>query len=162
VAEGIDEPRQLYEAPGSDGSVLVAEEGAGTIVEYRVNGTKQVVEHGLAQPTAVAEDPAGDIVVALKNGEVYEYPIGAKREKLFNLRGVTAIAMTSNGNSFIASARYRLIVEHVAVTGVDAVVNRDFRTLSGMSSTAKGILWVSDRKSLGLYEVIPTHFYTQL
>jgi sugar lactone lactonase YvrE len=162
VAQGLDDPRQLYAAPGGDGAVLVVVRGSGTILQYETNGSSTVVLHGLDKPNAVAEDLAGDLVVALKNGQVYEYPIGGKRQLLFNLRGVTSIAMDKYGNAFIASARYRLIVEHVAATNVDAVVNRDFRSLSGMSSTAKGVLWIADRKSVGLYEVIPTPFYTQL
>jgi streptogramin lyase len=162
VAKDLSDPRQLYAVPGGDGAVLVADEGAGTILEVDVNGTSSVVRRGLDKPTGVAEDLAGDLVVGLKNGQVYEYPIGGKRELLFNLKGITSIAMDKYGNGFIASARYRLIVEHVAATNVDAVVNRDFRSLSGMSSTAKGVLWVADKKSVGLFEVIPTPFYTQL
>jgi streptogramin lyase len=162
VAMGLDDPRQLYEVPGGNGAVLVADEGTGSILEFHADGTSSVVLHGLDQPQGVAEDLAGDFVVGLKNGNVYEYPIGGKRHWLFNLRGITSIVMDTYGNSYIASSRYRLIVEHVAATGRDAVVNRDFRSLSGMSSTAKGILWIADKKSVGLYQVIPTPFYTQL
>jgi hypothetical protein len=162
VARTLNKPRELYAVPGSRGAVLVADEGAGSIIQFNAKGTSTVVLHGLKKPTAVAEDLAGDLVVSLKNGNVYEYPIGAKRKLLFNLKGITSIAMDRYGDSFMASARYRLIVEHVAATGVDAVVNRDFRSLSGMSGTAKGILWVADKNSVGLFKVIPTPFYTQL
>ena len=70
--------------------------------------------------------------------------------------------MDKYGNSYTASSRYHLVVMHVAATGRDVVVNRDFRSLSGLTSSPSGQLWISDTKSIGLFKVIPTPFFTQL
>ena len=52
--------------------------------------------------------PSGDVVVGLANGDVVRVSTrAAKRRHLFNLRGITAIAMDRYGNSYTASSRYR-------------------------------------------------------
>lgn len=164
VAEGLADPRQLYAVPGGDGAVLVAVEGSGEILEVQPDGATKVVLHGLDDPVGVAVE-GGVYTVGLEDGNVYQYGLVGPRQLLYNLRGISAIAMDAEGNSYVASSRYRLIVEHVAATGRDAVVNREFRSLAGMSSTPTGTLWVGDPKSIGLIEIVPTgfqQFHTQL
>ncbi|HEV3329184.1 MAG TPA: hypothetical protein VGZ33_07275, partial [Acidimicrobiales bacterium] len=165
IEKGLARPRQLYAVPGASGDVLVAEEGANRIVEVTPSGatfTRLQLKGRLHRPVGVAEDPQGDLVVGLANGDVVEFgPSGVPRH-LFNLRYIAAIAMDRYGNSYTASSHYHLVVMHVAATGRDVVVNRDFRSLSGLTSSPSGQLWISDKKSIGLFTVIPTPFFTQL
>jgi hypothetical protein len=51
---------------------------------------------------------------------------------------------------------------HVAATGRSVVVNRNFRSLTGLSATPTGTLWIADRASIGLFKVVPTPAFTQL
>ena len=117
---------------------------------------------GLKAPVAVAQDVNDDVVVGLASGDVVEYEPFSKPVHLFNLRGIAAIAMDAAGNSYTGSWRYRTVVMHVAATGRDVVVNRDFRSITGLSSTPSGTLWIADQKSVGLWKVIPTPAFTQL
>jgi glucose/arabinose dehydrogenase len=155
-------PRQLWAVPDASGSVLAVEEHRGQVVEITPSGTIATRLTGLHQPVAVAEDPQGDYVVAQRNGDVFEIQANGKRMHFYNLLGVTALAMDAQGNSYAASSTYRLVVMHVAATGRDVVVNRDFRSLTGMSATPKGTLWIADKKSFGLFMVVPTPTLTQL
>ena len=155
-------PGQLYAVPGTNGSVLAVEQSSGLVVEGTPTGTITTRLSGLRQPVAVAEDPLGDYVVAQRNGDVFEVRSNGKRVHLYNLKGITALAMDGQGNSYAASSRYRTVVMHVAATGRDAVVNRDFLSLTGMSATPKGTLWIADKKSNGLFMVVPTPVLTQL
>lgn len=162
VLSGLDEPRQLYPVDGT-GGVYVVEQGKGEILLVSPDGATSVALHSLDQPVAFATDGFGHDVVALKNGEVLENLTSPdKWTLLFNLKGVTSIGIDRYGNAFVASARYRLIVEHVLATGRSAVVNRGFRSLSGMAAQPDGVLWVADRNSVGLWVVTPTRFSTQL
>jgi streptogramin lyase len=160
VASGLNGPRQLWALPGS--AVLLAEEGAGKVLEVAPTGRLFSVISGLHSPVAVAEDVGGDLAVGLANGDVYSYPASGKSMGLFNLHGITAMAMDSAGNIYTASSQYRLVVMHVEASGRDIVVNRDFRSLTGLSCTPKGTLWISDSLSQGIFMVRPTHFMTQL
>ena len=54
------------------------------------------------------------------------------------------------------------IRDSVAATGRDAVVSRDYRSLTGMSASPNGDLWIADQKSLGLFLVVPTPSLSQL
>ncbi len=162
VTSGLHTPRQLYATPNSSGSVLVVEQQSGKVVEVSSSGTVGTLLSGLNRPVAVAEDAHGDFVVAQRDGQVNEYAANGKKSHLYNLLGVTAIAMDALGNSYAASSTYRLVVMHVAATGLDAVVSRDYRSLSGESVTSSGSLWIADKKSLGLFVVNPTPLFTQL
>lgn len=164
VASGLDTPRQLYAVPGS-GDVLVAETGANRIVEVTPSGavtTRLQLKGRYLHPVAVAEDTHGDVVVGLKNGNVVEYSPSGTPKRLFNVGGIAAIAMDGAGNAYVGSWKYRTVIQHVAATGRDVVVNRDFRSLTGLTSSPGGTLWVSDDKSLGLFMIVPTPFFTQL
>ena len=164
VASDLARPRQLWAVANGAGAVLVAEEGKGRILEVTPSGQSFPIKRlgKLDKPVAVAEDPAGDVVVGLSNGNVYEFPVGGKRVELFNVHGITAIAMDDAGNSYTASYKYHIIVMHVALSGRDVVVNRGFRSLTGLTGSAKGVLWVTDSKSIGLFKVVPSPFHTQL
>jgi streptogramin lyase len=162
VESDLVTPRQLYAVPGTSGSILAVEERTGQVVEFKADGTRQTVLRGLDQPVAVAEDPFGDFVVAQRNGDVFEIAANGKRSHLYTLLDVTAIAMDGQGNSYAASSQYRLVVMHVAATGRDAVVSRDYRSLTGMSASPNGDLWIADQKSLGLFLVVPTPSLSQL
>jgi glucose/arabinose dehydrogenase len=162
VTSGLVTPRQLYATPNASGSVLVVEEQSGKVVEVSSSGTVGTLLSGLSQPEAVAEDAQGDFVVAQRDGQVNEYAANGTKTYLYNLLGVTAIAMDALGNSYAASSTSRHVVMHVAATGVDAVVSRDYRSLSGMSATSNGSLWIADKTSLGLFVVVPTPLFTQL
>jgi streptogramin lyase len=157
--------RQLYAVPGGSGDVLVAEAGANRIAEVtpvgEVFSRLQLTGH-LHHPVGVAEDAQGELVVGLANGDVVEFNGSGTHRHLFNLRYIAAIAMDKLGNSYTASTRYHLVVMHVAATGRDVVVNRNFRSLTGLTSSPSGQLWISDKKSIGLFTVIPTPFFTQL
>jgi streptogramin lyase len=157
--------RQLYAVPDGSGDVLVAEQGANRIAEVTPAGevfTRLHLTGRLHGPVGVAEDPEGDLVVGLANGDVVEFDPSGTPKHLFNLRHIAGIAMDKYGNSYTASSKYHLVVMHVAATGRDVVVNRDFRSLSGLTSSPSGQLWISDKKSIGLFTVIPTPFFTQL
>jgi NHL repeat-containing protein len=165
VVTGLADPRQLYAVPGSSGDVLVAEPGANRIAEVTPTGTVTTrlrLTGKLKRPVAVAEDSGGDLVVGLANGDIVEFHSSGKPVHLFNLRFIAAIAMDKYGNSYTGSRRYHLVVMHVAATGRDVVVNRNFRSLTGLTSSPSGQLWVSDKKSIGLFTVISTPFFTQL
>jgi streptogramin lyase len=165
VASGLSDPRQLYAAPDGSGDVLVAETGANRIAEVTPTGTVTTLLHlsgRYTRPVAVAENRGGVLVVGLENGNVVQFHPREKPVKLFNLRFIAAIAMDKYNNSYTASSRYHLVVMHVAATGRDVVVNRNFRSLTGMTSSPSGQLWISDKKSIGLYTVISTPFFTQL
>ena len=165
VVAGLRDPRQLYTVPGSGGDVLVAEAHHGVILEVTPSGKTYVRlkgSHRNVAPVAVAEDQYGTLVVGFKNGNVVEYSPNGKPKQLFNVGGIAAVAMDGAGNSFTGSWKYRTVIEHVAATGRDVVVNRDFRSLTGLSASPGGTLWVSDKVSIGLYMVVPTPFYTQL
>jgi streptogramin lyase len=162
VLRGLADPRQLYAVPGGSGDVLVAEAGSGTILRVTPQGHVRVELHGLKHPVAVATDTVGDLTVGLANGNVVEYPPLGRAVKLYNLRGISAIAMDELGNSYTGSARYRTVVMHVAATGRSVVVNRNFRSLTGLSATPTGTLWIADRASIGLFKVVPTPAFTQL
>ncbi len=162
VLSGLKDPRQLAPADGTSG-VYVVERGAGEVLLVSPNGAVRVMFHGLDHPVAFGTDGFGHDVVALQDGKVLENITGPDRwTLLFNLKGVTAIGMDRYGNAYVASSRYRLIVEHVLATGRSAVVNRDFRSLSGMAAQPNGVLWVADHKSIGLWVVTPVRFSTQL
>jgi len=160
VASGLADPRQLWSL--ADGSVLVALRGAGEVIRVTTQGAQSRVLSGVADPVGVASDAYGDLAVALQNGDVIQLPPGGKSTKLFNLRGITAIAFDAKGNLYAASSQFKTVVMHVAVTGRDVVVNRNFRSLTGMSSSPSGNLWISDTKSAGLYEVVPGGFHLEL
>jgi streptogramin lyase len=165
VASRLSHPRQLYAAPDGSGDVLVAEEGANRIAEVTPQGkvtTRLQLPVRFKGPVGVASDLGGDLVVGLKNGDIFEFHPGGKPMHLFNLRFIAAIAMDKYGNSYTSSTRYHLVVMHVAATGRDAVVNRDFRSLTGLTSAPSGQLWITDKKSIGMFTVIPTPFFTQL
>ena len=162
VKSDLVTPRQLYAVPNSSGSVLVAEEHSGKVVEVTPSGTVGTLLSGLDQPVAVAEDTQGDFVVAQRDGDVVEISANGKKTHLYDLLGVTAVAMDAEGNSYAASSTYRLVVMHVAATGRDAVVSRDYRSLTAMSASPDGTLWIGDQKSLGLFSVIPTPLFSQL
>ncbi|HEY8081252.1 MAG TPA: hypothetical protein VIE15_04100, partial [Acidimicrobiales bacterium] len=160
VQSGLSAPGQLWALPS--GGVLVAEKGAGQILEIAPSGKVFSVISGLQSPVGVAKDRFGDLVVALENGNIYSYPVVGSSHWLYNLKGVTAMAMDASGNSYAASSRYRLVVMHVKASGRSVVVNRDFRSLTGMTCTPQGDLFIADQKSVGLFEVVPTHVITQL
>jgi DNA-binding beta-propeller fold protein YncE len=163
VVRGLRRPRQLWAVPDGGGAVLVAEEGRDRIIQVTPSGATTVVLAHVTRPVGVASDPAGQLVVGLADGDVFEYHPGARTPQfLYNLRGIAAIAMGANGDSWVGSRRYRIVVMRVALTGRRVVVNRDFRSLTGLSATPTGQLWVVDRKSIGLYTVIPSPFFTQL
>jgi sugar lactone lactonase YvrE len=162
VKSDLATPRQLYAVPNASGAVLVAEEYSGQVVEVSPSGTVGTLLSGLHQPVAVAEDAQGDFVVAQRNGDVIEIAANGKRTHLYFLSGVTAVAMDALGNSYAASSTYRLVVMHVAATGRDAVVSRDFRSLTGMTASPSGNLWIGDHTSLGLFVVVPSPLFTQL
>jgi len=162
VSTGLVTPKQLYAVPGTNGSVLVAEASSGKVVEVSAGGTLRTLLSGLNQPVAVAEDPLGDFVVAQRDGQVIEITAKGKRTHLYNLLGVTAVAMDGQGNSYAATSTYRHVVEHVAATGIDVVVSRDFRSLTGMSASPDGSLWIVDKLSLGLFMIEPQAQITQL
>ena len=64
--------------------------------------------------------------------------------------------MDEHGNIYIASSTLPDSSSmHVAATGRDVVVNRDFRSLTGLSASPTGTLWIADKKSLGLFKVRP-------
>lgn len=160
VATALADPRQLWGL--RDGSVLVALRGSGEIIRVSTSGQISRVLSGLAQPVGVAEDRFGDLAVGLTNGDVYSLPYGGKSEKLFNLLGITAMAFDAKGNLYAASSKFKTVVMHVATSGRDAVVNRNFRSLTGMSASPSGNLWIGDAKSLGLFEVVPGAFHVFL
>jgi DNA-binding beta-propeller fold protein YncE len=184
VVRGLDGPRQLYPSPTGTGGVLVAEQGKGEILAVAPDGATKVLLAHLNSPDSVAADAFGTVVVGLKDGNVYQFSAKAtekvkvkvkvrgkeivevrrepRPEFLFNVLGITSIGIDGRGNAFVASARYRLVIEHVAATGRDAVVVRDFRSLSGMAITSQDVMWVADLRSIGLWKVVPTHFFTQL
>jgi|GEM_PF-5079245 len=162
VRSGLATPRQLYATPNASGSVLVAEENAGKIVEVSTSGTVGTVLSGLDQPVAVAEDAHSDFVVAQRDGQVIEVMANGKHVHLYNLLGVTAVAMDTQGNSYAATSTYRHVVMHVAATGIDAVVSRDYRSLTGMSAAPDGRLWIADKVSLGLFLVQPAALFSRL
>jgi sugar lactone lactonase YvrE len=162
VKSDLATPRQLYAVPNASGAVLVAEEYSGQVVEVSPSGTVGTLLSGLHQPVAVAEDAQGDFVVAQRNGDVIEIAANGKRTHLYFLSGVTAVAMDLLGNSYAASSTYRLVVMHVAATSRDAVVSRDYRSLTGMTASPGGNLWIGDHTSLGLFVVVPGPLFTQL
>ncbi len=160
VRQDLAGPAQLWASSG--GSVLVAETYGGQVLRVAPDGSSLPVITGLDRPVAVAQDPGGDVAVGLANGTVYEYFAAPKRQTLFNLRGISAIAMDQAGNVYVGSTRFATIVEHVAATGRDVVVNRNFRSLTGLGASPDGTLWVGDQKSLGLFEVVSSPLLLQL
>jgi streptogramin lyase len=69
VAEGLREPRGLLFLP--DGSLLVAEQARGTIVQIAPGGTLTRIASGLSRPHGIARDAAGALYVAdTGNGRV--------------------------------------------------------------------------------------------
>jgi hypothetical protein len=182
-------PGQIYAVPDGTGDVLVPEPAKHKIVTVTPQGhittrlvvpitpprhvtgrvTKLAKKHAIAavrmaqEPVAVASDEFGDIVVGLANGDVEEFYAGLKGAvHLFNLRGIAAIAMDRLGNSYAGSAQFRTVVMHVAATSRDVVVNRNFRSLTGLSSTPSGELWIVDKASIGMWKVTPYPLFTNL
>lgn len=165
VTRGLDDPGQLYADPQLPGQVLVAATGSNRILLVSPSGQVKdwLSDFGKhTRPVAVAGDVNGDLVVGFANGAVVEYPPNGKGTLLFSVHGIAAIAMDKYGNSFTGSWRYRTVIEHVAATGRDVVVNRDFRSLTGLTSSPGGTLWITDKKSIGLFTVVPTPYFTQL
>jgi streptogramin lyase len=160
VKQDLAGPAQLWAVSG--GSVLVAESYGGRILQVAPSGSSFDLVSGLDRPVAVARDPGGDLVVGLANGNVTEYFATPKPVLLFNLHGITAIAMDQDGNSYVASSTYATIVEHVWASGRDVVVNRDFNSISGLGASPSGTLWVVDHKSIGLFDVVSTPVWSQL
>ena len=165
IASGLSDPRQLwtmqYVFGGPVNAVYVAEAGAGRILEIADNGQATTVVGGLEHPVAVAIE-GGTLAVGLANGNVYEYPPVGKKTMLFNVRGITSMAMDGKRNVYAASQRYRLVVMHVDATGRDIVVNRVFPSLTGMSASPSGSLWIADKKSLGMWLIMPEHTVVDL
>lgn len=161
VAQGLDRPRQLWAVNGGT-AVLVAEAGSNRIVEFGTGGASDVLEAGLPSPVAVAEGATGTLAIGLGDGDVYELPRNGASRYLFSVHGICAIGIDDANNIYVASSRYRLVIEHNADTGADVVVNRDFRSIAGMTTTARGVLWVVDRTSNALYQVPQTRLTVQL
>jgi len=157
-------PGQIYADPGLPGDVLVPEPALHQVVDVSPTGRVTVREANLRRrPVAVAADEFGDVVVGLVNGDVEEFYVGQPHPvRLFNLRGIAAIAMDRLGNSYTGSHRYRTVVMHVAATGRSVVANRNFRSLTGLTSSANGVLWIVDKASIGMWKVVPTAMFTNL
>ena len=79
-----------------------------------------------------------------------------------HITGITSMAMDGKRNVYAASQRYRLVVMHVDATGRDIVVNRVFPSLTGMSASPSGSLWIADKKSLGMWLIMPEHTVVDL
>ncbi len=100
---GFDRPTGVWAGPG--GSLLVADENAGTVVSVAPSGSRQVLASGIVEPDDVAQTSAGSVyTISITSGALLKVASGSTQTVASGLRSPQGLTLDGAGNPIVTES----------------------------------------------------------
>jgi uncharacterized protein YecT (DUF1311 family)/sugar lactone lactonase YvrE len=160
TAISLDSARGL--AFDSNGNLLVADSGTGTILKFTPEGTLSTFASGLTDPRSLAFDGKGNLFVAQgnwrpnsRNGTILKFtPQGTRRTFASGLSGLDDLTVDKVGNLFVSEFNEETMFKF-APDGTKTSFATSMHTASGLAVDQSGNLFVSEIDKGTIFKFAP-------